>query len=117
MNPLDLQGELEVYTSENRVSVTVPLAEPGDWTDWMKRYNALAPSQGLDAQVEPQPDRAVLRISVSGDAGREQTFQLLDEAIALVERAKEEANGREEAARAAGGYVREWWSDQRARTS
>jgi hypothetical protein len=113
VNPLDLEGELEVHTSEDGVSATIPLAEPGDWADWMSRYNVLAPSQGLDAQVEPQPGRAVLRIRISGDAGREQTFRLLDRAIALVERAKEETNSRQEAADAADGYVRDWWSTRR----
>ena len=114
MNPLDLQGELKVRATEDGVSVTVPLAEPGDWFDWMARYNkVVAPSEGLDAQVEPEPSGAILRVNVSGNTSREQTFRILDRAVALIERAKEEANGREEAARAVDGHVNDWWTAKR----
>lgn len=114
VNPLDPQGELKVHTTENGVSVTLPLTEPGDWFDWMARYNnVVAPSEGLEAQVEPEPGGAILRVNVSGDASREQTFQILDLAVALIERAKGEANGRQEAARAVDGHVKEWWTAKR----
>lgn len=110
MNPLDVQGDLEVHTDQHGASVRIPLTEPGDWLDWMKQYALLARSEGLKATVAPEPGHAVLTIQLASDTSRDQTFQLLDKAIALIERAKEETNGQHDAARAVDGYVKEWWS-------
>jgi hypothetical protein len=115
VNPLDLDGELEMHSSEVGVSVTVPLAESEG--DWIRRYNQLARSEGPDAQVEPQPGRVVLRVTVASDSSREQTFELLDAAVSLIERAKREAENPREAALAVDPHVREWWSTQGATRS
>ena len=112
MNPLDLDGELEVHNSEDGASVIVPLAEPAG--DWIDRYNHLARSEGLEAAVEPRPGRVVLRVTVAGGTGQEQTFELLDAAVGLIERARGEARGRREAALVVDRHVREWWSAQGA---
>lgn len=95
---------------QNVTSVGIPLAEPEG--DWMGRYNLLAQSEGLDAQVEPQPGEVILRVKLSSESSREQTFDLLDAAVGLIERAKAEANGQREASLAVERHVREWWSGQ-----
>jgi hypothetical protein len=112
MNPLDLQGDLEVHTDEHGASVRIPLTEPGDWLDWMNGYSALARSEGLEATVAPEPGHAVLTVKLHSGTGREQTFELLDAAVGLIERAKAEANGRREKALAVDQHVKEWWSIQ-----
>jgi hypothetical protein len=108
VNPLDVDGELDVRPTEDGAAVTIPLAQPEG--DWIRDYNQLARSEGLEARVEPQPGGVVLRINLPSDISREQTFGLLDAAVALIERAKVEANDQAEAALAVDRHVREWWS-------
>jgi hypothetical protein len=112
VNPLDVRGDLEVHIHEHGASVRVPLNEPGDWLEWMKRYSVLARSEGLEAEVAPEPSHAVLTVKLPRDASRERTFELLDAAVALIERAKAEANGHREIALALDQHVRAWWSSQ-----
>lgn len=112
MNPVDAQGDLEVHTDERGASVRIPLTEPGDWLEWMKRYSLLARSEGLEAEVAPESGHAVLTVKLPSDASREQTFELLDTAVGLIERAKAEANGRREMTLTLDQHVREWWSAQ-----
>lgn len=87
--------------------------EPGDWLEWMKGYSALAKSEGLDATVAPEPGHAVLTVKLPSGTSRERTFELLDAAVRLIDRAKTDANGRQEMMQAADQHVREWWSTQR----
>jgi len=112
VNPVDVQGDLEVHADEHGASVRIPLTEPGDWLEWMRRYSLLARSEGLEAEIAPEPGHAVLTVKLSSDASREQTFELLDTAVGLIERAKAEASGGRETALAVDQHVREWWSAQ-----
>ena len=112
VDPLDVQGDLEVHTDTHGAIVRIPLAEAGDWFEWMSRYSMLARSEGLNAQVAPEPGHAVLTVQLPSDTSREQTFELLDAAVGLIERAKAEANGQREMALAVDEHVREWWSAQ-----
>lgn len=86
----------------------IPLTEPDDWLDWMKLYGPLARSEGLDAQVAVEPGVAVLMVSVSSDKSREETFQVLDAAVDLIDRAKAEASGQRDASLSVVQHVREW---------
>jgi hypothetical protein len=110
VNPLDPRGQLEVFADGDGAVVTLPLAEHEG--DWISRYGLLARSEGLEARAEPRPGGAVLTIKVPTDTSREETFQLLDEAVGLVEKAKTDAASRRDAAAATDNHVREWWSDR-----
>lgn len=117
MNPLDVQSDLEVHTDTRETSVRIPLVEPGDWLEWMHQYATLARSEGLDATVAAEPGHAVLTVRLPSNMSREQAFELLDAAVGLIDRAKADANGRQEMALAVDQHVREWWSTQRETAS
>jgi len=116
-DPLDVEGDLEVHTDQHGASVRIPLAEPGDWLEWMNQYSALARSEGLDATVAPEPGHAVLTVRLPRNTSREHAFEVLDAAVGLIDRAKADANGRQELALAVDQHVQEWWSTQRDRAS
>jgi hypothetical protein len=117
VNPLDVQGDLEIRTGRHGASVRIPLAEPGDWLEWMNQYAALAKSQGLEATVAPEPGNAVLTVKLPGNTSREQAFELLDTAVGLIDKAKADTNDHEEIAVALDQTIREWWSTQRSSAS
>ena len=112
MDPLDVARELEVHTEGDVTTVRIPLIEPGDWADWVRAYNPLARSEGLRAQVAPEPDGCILTVEVASDTSREETFHVLDAAVALIERAKAEAKGKREASVSVAQDVSDWWSTQ-----
>ena len=108
---LNIEGELQVVdTHEGSASVTIPLTESSGM--WSHHFVALARSEGIRAEVQEEPGGSVLQVTVPAGATREETFQLLDAAVALIPRAKAEERKDEEASLSAEEHIREWWSAQ-----
>ncbi len=108
---LDLYGEPEVVdTHDGGAAVTIPLSEsPGTWSN---RFHSLAHSEGISAEVREEPGGGVLSVRVPAGATREETFGLLDAAVALIQRAKADETEARKASLSAVGHIREWWSEQ-----
>jgi hypothetical protein len=106
---LNLERELEIVdTHDGGAAVTIPLAEPsGMWGD---HFAALARSGGIGAEVREVPGGRVLQIRVPAGTARDETFRLLDAAVALIPQAKAEERKSQEASVSAEKYIREWWS-------
>jgi len=106
---LDLKRELEVVdTHDGGAAVVIPLAEPSGM--WSNHFPALARAEGIGAEVREEPGGRVLQVRVPAGATRDETFRLLDAAVALIQRAKAEELKSQKTSLSAEEHIREWWS-------
>jgi hypothetical protein len=108
MTDIDPESEIRVDVNQDLVSVLLPLDGPVT-TKWQRRYDALAKAQGIPATVMPsEPARIIVNLSMPAD--RSAIEATMDAARALVNKMQADA----QAAVAAEGILREWWTRQRA---
>jgi hypothetical protein len=77
-------------------------------TKWQRRYDALAKAQGIPATVLPS-EPAWIAVTLSMPADRSAIEATMDTVRALVAKMQADA----QAAVAAEGILREWWTTQR----
>jgi len=71
----------------------------------MPEFLALAQAKDLPAK----PEGTFLAVKVPVAASREETAQLLDEALRLIDEAQARASKRRSAAAATERYIQDWW--------
>lgn len=114
MSSPHVSKNVEILTSpgQDHIATTIPLAEAaGPWTG---RYLEVARAEKVPAEVLELPEGLVIQVSVPIRADRDSTFRILDAAVGLVEKAKAADSDQQGASATTQGYVREWWSRQRA---
>jgi hypothetical protein len=114
MTLLDLTGQLDIHRLKgdpDRIIVRVPLAVRSE--SWMGEVRPLARSKDLWTEVREFPEGTFLMVGVPAAASREQTAELLDGALRLIDEAQALAKTRQSASAPAEQYIRDWWESQR----
>jgi len=114
MTLLDPTGQMDIHRlsgDPDRVIVRLPLAIRSE--AWMREFKPLARSQDLPVEVREFPDGTFLMVDVPAAASREETAELLDGALRLVDEARALANTRQSASDATEQYIRDWWESRR----
>lgn len=95
----------------DRVFVTLPLA---NWSKtWIREFRALARTNDVPVDVGERPDGASLLVTVPVAASREETAELLDRALRLIDEAQALANTRDSASAVTEQYIRDWWENRK----
>jgi uncharacterized membrane protein len=107
MTDIDRQADIEIYPTDDYVTVRVPVAGPVNG-QWLRSYQSLALAAEVPVQAEAHHDRIwiVVHLPSSGDQG--QVVATLDAAWALM--ADADAADRPSTAEAT---VRDWWAGRR----
>jgi hypothetical protein len=112
MTVVDPTGQMEIHhpPEGDRVFVTLPLA---DWSKtWIREFRALARTNDVPVDVGERPDGASLLVTVPVAASREETAELLDRALGLIDEAQALADTRDSASVATEQYIRDWWENR-----
>lgn len=108
MTVLDSTRQPEFHpVSNDHVVVRLPLSV-GSGT-WAPEFLALAQAKDLPAK----PEGTFLTVKVPVTASREETAQLLDGALRLIDEAQARANTRLSAVAATEQYIQDWWESRR----
>lgn len=107
MSLLDPSGKLEVRSRlGDNVVAEIPLANrPGDW---IREYMPLARGENIQAEVREVPGGRVLSVQVPVGMTREQTAELLEQALGLVEMAQARLNEKRSSSATVEQYIRDW---------
>jgi hypothetical protein len=108
MTDIDPEAEIRIEVQDDGVTVMLPLAGPVT-QEWRRRYDELAKAQHLPARIMQQRDGGWIVVAVSMPADRAEIEATMDAARHLVTKMQADA----EAAAAAEGILREWWTRQR----
>ena len=80
----------------------------------MREFIDVAHAKNLPAEVrEFPPEGTFLIVKVPVAASREETAELLDEALRLIDEAQALANTRRSASAATEQYIRDWWESRK----
>jgi hypothetical protein len=113
MTVVDSTGQMEINhpPEGDRVFVTLPLA---DWSKtWIREFRALARTNDVPADVGERRGGARLLVTVPVAASREETAELLDRALRLIDEAQALASTRDSASAATEQYIRDWWENRK----
>jgi hypothetical protein len=113
MTVVDRTGQMEIHhpPEGDRVFVTLPLA---DWSKaWIREFRALARTNHVPVDVGERPDGAALLVTVPVAASREETAELLDRALRLIDEAQALADTRDSASAVTEQYIRDWWENRK----
>lgn len=111
MSVLDPSGKLEVNSGAgDRVVARIPLAVV--LGDWVREYAPLARAEDLQAEVLALPGGACLSVQVPAGATREETADLLEKSLRLIETAQARHDEKRSASATAEQYIRDWWDQQ-----
>jgi hypothetical protein len=112
MTFLDWTGQLETRpVSSGEIAVRLPLSVSAG--RWKPEFTALAQSKNVQAQVDETPQGNFLTVMVPVAASREETAQLLDGALRLIDEAQAQADTRHSAVAATEQYVQDWWESRK----
>ncbi len=113
MTVVEPTGQMEIHhpPEGDRVFVTLPLA---DWSKtWIREFRALARTNDVPVDVGEHPGGASLLVTVPVAASREETAELLDRALRLIDEAQALANTRDSASAVTEQYIRDWWENRK----
>jgi hypothetical protein len=114
MTVLDPTGQMEIHRlsgDHDHVVVRLPLAVRSE--TWMPEFKPLARTKDLPAEVRELPEGTFLAVKVPAAASREETAELLDGALRVIDEAKALANTRHSASAATEQYIRDWWESRK----
>lgn len=114
MTVLDTTGEMDIHRlsgDADHVIVRLPLA--GRSEPLMREFKQLAHANNLSADVRALPEGTFLTVRVPAAASREQTTELLDAALRLLDEAQASANARDSVSAATEQYIRDWWESRK----
>ena len=119
MTVLDLTGQMDIHRlsgDHDHVVVRLPLAVPAETfrhEPMMREFMSLARTKDLPAEVRNLPEGTFLTVTVPVAASREETAELLDGALRLIDEALTLANTRDSASSATERYIRDWWDSRK----
>jgi hypothetical protein len=114
MTVLDPTGQMDIHRSSgdhDHVVVRLPLAVRSE--TWMHEFMRLKRTKDLPAQVRELPEGTFLTVTVPAAASREETAELLDRALRLIDEAQALANTRRSTSAASEQYIRDWWESRK----
>ncbi len=112
MTCLDWTGQLETRpVSSGDIAVRLPLSVSAG--SWKPAFMVLAQANNVQAQVDETPQGGFLTVMVPVAASREETAQLLDGALRLIDEAQAQANTRQFSVAATEQHVQEWWESRK----
>lgn len=113
MTVLDPTGQMEINRPPvgDRVFVRLPLAVRSE--TWIHEFQPLARSKDVFADVQECPEGTFLTVTVPADASREETAELLDGVLRLIDEAQALANTRRSASAATEQHIRDWWESRK----
>ena len=79
----------------------------------IRGFMSLARTNDLSAEVRNFPEGTFLTVKVPAAASREETAELLDGALRLIDEALSLANTRDSASAATEQYIRDWWESRK----
>jgi len=113
MTVLDPTGQMEIDRPPvgDHIFVRLPLAVRSE--TWIHEFKPLARAKDFWADVRELPEATFLTVKVPADASREETAELLDGALRLIDEAQALANTRRSASAPTEQYIREWWESRK----
>lgn len=115
MADLDSSAEIDIVHGPEAIVARIPLSEAVG--PWMGEYRKLARSKGLGADVQEEPGKDVLVVTVPVGSSEQEVFAILDTARQLVDEAKVAAETRSDTESVTEQHVRTWWSRQDGESS
>ena len=119
MTVLDLTGQMDIHRlsgDHDYVLVRLPLGVPAETfrhEPMMREFMSLARTKDLPAEVRNFPEGTFLTVTVPVAASREETAELLDGALRLIDEALTLANTRDSASAVTEQYIRDWWDSRK----
>jgi predicted metal-dependent hydrolase len=111
MSLLDPSGKLEVRSRPgDHVVAEIPLVDRAG--DWIHEYMPLARAKNIQAEVREVPGGRVLSVQVPVGVTREQTAELLERALGLIETAQARRDEKRSSSATVEQYIRDWWDHQ-----
>jgi hypothetical protein len=113
MTVLDPTGEIKIDRPPvgDHVFVQLPLTVRSE--AWIHEFKPLARTKDFWADVRDLPEGTFLTVHVPVAASREETAELLDRALRLIEEAQALANARRSASGPTEQYIRDWWESRK----
>jgi hypothetical protein len=113
MTILDPTGQMEIDRPAvgDHVFVRLPLAVRSE--TWIAEFKPLARTKVFWADVRELPEGTFLTVKVPAAASREETAELLDGALRLIDEAQALANSRRSASAPTEQYIRDWWESRK----
>lgn len=113
MTVLDPTGQIEIDRPAVGDAVFVRLPLAGRSETWIHEFRPLARTKDFWADVRELPGGTFLTVKVPAAASREETAELLDGALRLIDEAQALANTRRSALAPTEQYIRDWWKSRK----
>jgi hypothetical protein len=114
MTDIDPQADIELHSTDGRVTVSVPLA--GAVTaEWLRCYQQLALATKMPVHVQARHDRAWMVVSVPATSDQGEVAAAMDAARALI--AEADAAERSPVTAKVEASVRDWWAGRQGNAS
>ena len=113
MTDIDPRADIEVHSSDARVTVRIPLVGPVTG-GWLQCYQKLALARGVPVQAQAHDDRAWVVVNVPASSDPAEVAAMLDAARALIGDADAQWPPAMTTAEAS---VRDWWAARRGSVS
>ena len=113
MTVLDPTGQIKIDrpSAGDRVFVRLPLAVRSE--TWLDEFKRLAQTKDFWADVSDLHEGTFLTVSVSAVASREETAELLDAALRLIDEAQALAEAKRSASAPTEQYIRDSWESRK----
>ncbi len=112
MATVDPYDDISIVQGHDGMVARIPLSEPPG--PWIKEFLPLARAREIPAEAREEPGKVLLVVTVPPAASKEETFQRLDAALDLVDKAKVAAIDGTRVSGTAEQHIQGWWSRQRA---
>ena len=112
MATVDPNDHISIVQGQDDIVARIPLTEPPG--PWINEFLPLARASDIPAEAQEEPDRVLLVVRVPLDASEEETYQRLDAALDLVDKAKVAVTDRTSVSGTAEQHIHGWWNHQRA---
>lgn len=112
MAKVDPDDGISMVQGHDGVVARIPLSDPPG--PWIKEFLPLARASEIPAEVREEPGKVLLVVTIPLTASERQTYQRLDEALDLVEKAKVAAADQTSASGGVEQHIQGWWGRQLA---
>jgi hypothetical protein len=105
------QIEIDQPSVGDQLFVRLPLA--GHSEAWIHEFRPLARASEFWADVQEIPEGTVVTVTVPAAATREETAEVLDGVLRLIDEAQALAEARRSASAPTEQYIRDWWESRK----